>query len=298
MTRFYSIGGLTLSLECDPGPHRLFLEDALESFTCEPCARPDIQFRVDIESAFPGLDAYKTIFTSNPDGLWTILEDMAKSHYLIALQNVASDKEPYRIIRADRKFSDFHIYTRPSDEGVLYPLEYPLADLAVSGHININRIGIILHSACVSTGGRGLLFSGVSGAGKSTISELWQKDPGSVVLTDERVLIREKDADLWAYGTPWHGTSVIHKNLGVPIDRVFFIKHGGINRIWPLSRKDAANRLMVRCFPTFWNLDGMKFALDFCLRVADEIECGELSFIKEMSTVDFLKKMDTPKHHN
>lgn len=291
MVRYFSIGGLTLSLECDPCPYRLSLEDALESFACEPCEKPDIRFVVDIVSPFPVLDGYTTIFTSNPGGLWTILEDTGKTHYLIALQNIASDEAPYRIIRADRRFSDFTIHTKPTPEGRISPLEYPLADLAVSGHLNINRIGIILHSACVSTGGRGLLFSGVSGAGKSTIAELWRQDPDSVVLTDERAIIRDHDGDLWAYGTPWHGTSTIHKNMGAPVHRVFFIKHGKRNRVSTISMKDAANRLMVRCFPTFWNREGMRFALEFCARVAGEKECSEFEFVKKKSAVEHIKRL-------
>lgn len=291
MIRSFSIGGLVISLECEPGSRRLVFESALESFACEPCGKPAIRFLVDLDAPFPRLEGYATIFTSRPDGLWTILEDADKTHYLIALQNIGRDPEPYRVIRADRRFSEFLVHTRPAEDGCLYPLEFPLADLAVSGHLNVNRVGIILHAACVSIGGRGLLFSGVSGAGKSTISELWQRDPDAVVLTDERVLIREQEGDLRAYGTPWHGTSVIHKNLGAPIERVFFIKHGTKNRVLPLSKTEAANRLMVRCFPTFWNREGMQFALGFCAKVAEGKECSELEFVNDSSVVDYLKSL-------
>src|SRR4030042_4723453 len=141
MEKFFSIGALKISLQYDIGPYKIFLEEALETFTSEPVQTPDISFRIDTESPFPKLDSYRQIFTSNPDGLWTILEDAEKSHYMISLQNVERDMTPYRIIWADRKFIDFIMYTRPSPENLLFPLEYPLADLAVSGHININAIG-------------------------------------------------------------------------------------------------------------------------------------------------------------
>ena len=291
MEKFFSIGALKISLQYDIGPYKIFLEEALETFTSEPVETPDISFRIDTESPFPKLDSYRQIFTSNPDGLWTILEDAEKSHYMISLQNVERDMTPYRIIWADRKFIDFIMYTRPSPENLLFPLEYPLADLAVSGHININAIGIILHSACITLGGRGYLFAGVSGSGKSTISEIWQKDKEAGVLTDERVLIREFQDDLWAFGTPWHGTSEIHKNMGASIEKIFFIKHGKENRAFPISKTDAANRLMVRCFPTFWNREGMQFAVDFCSRVAQEKECYELKFVNDISVIDYVKKL-------
>ena len=292
MKKLFSIGGLKITLEFDCGDYEIFLDKALEAFTVGPFETPDIQFQVDTTSPFPSLDSCKKIFTSNPEGLWTIFEDKDKTCYLIALHDVVREAEPYKLIRTDRKFDDFIIYTRPNEQGLLFPLEYPLADLAVSGHININRIGIILHSACITLGGRGYLFAGVSGAGKSTISEIWQKDGEAEVLTDERVIIREYNNDLCAFGTPWHGTSEIHKNLGVPIEKIFFIKHGKKNRAISISKTDAANRLMVRCFPTFWNREGMQFAVDFCSKVAEAKEFYELEFVNDKSVVEYVKKLD------
>jgi hypothetical protein len=289
MKKYYSIGCIKIVLEFEDEPYEVFLEKALESFADETSQTSDIHFRIDTTSLFPSLDTYKVIFTSNPDGLWTMLEGREKTHYLISLQNVLKETEPYRIIRADRKFADFVVFTRPNENNTIVPLEYPLADLAVSGHININRIGIILHSACISLKGKGFLFAGVSGAGKSTISEIWVQDQDAEVLTDERVLIREMSNDFWAFGTPWHGTSEIHKNMGTPIEKIFFIKHGKENKATPISKADAANRLMVRCFPTFWNREGMEFAVDFCARVAQEKRCYELEFVNDVSVMAYLK---------
>ena len=292
MKKLFSIGELKISLEFDSGDYEIFLDKALEAFAVGPFEIPDLRFQIDITSPFPYLDSCKKIFTSNPEGLWTILEDENKNSYLIALQNVFRENKPYKIIRADRKFTDFIIYTRPSPGNLIFPLEYPLADLAVSGHININKIGIILHSACVSVGKKGYLFAGVSGSGKSSISEIWQQDQDAEVLTDERVIIREFNNELWAFGTPWHGTAEIHKNMGAPINKIFFIKHGKENRVLPISKKEAANRLMVRCFPTFWNRGGMDFVLDFCTQIAQEKDCYELEFVKEISVVKFVKELN------
>jgi len=289
MKNFFSIGDFKISLEFDFGDYEIFQDKALEAFAIEPFETPDIQFKVDTTSPFPPLDSSTEIFTSNPEGLWTILEDKDKTSYLIALQNVVREAKPYKTIRANRKFTDFIIYTRPNEEGILFPLEYPLADLAVSSHINVNTMGIILHSACITLGGKGYLFAGVSGSGKSTISKIWQQDQDAEVLTDERVLIREMKNNLWAFGTPWHGTSEIHKNMGSPIEKIFFIKHGKQNKATPISKTDAASRLMVRCFPTFWNREGMQFSMDFCSKVAQEKECFELDFVNNMLVTDYLK---------
>ena len=82
-----------------------------------------------------------------------------------------------------------------------------------------------------------------------------------------------------------HGTALQRfiRNAGSPIEKIFFIRHGKVNRAIPISKTDAARRLMVGCFPTFWNWEGMEFVLDFCTRVALEKECYELEFVNDLS---------------
>ena len=290
MKRFFSIAKLKLLLEYEAGAYDIFLDEALRNFAASPFETPDIRFLMDTKASYPALDSYKEIFTSAPHGLWRILEDSAKSCYIVSLQSIPRDSVPYKIVSADRRFADFTVFSRPTWKNVLFPLEYPLDELAISGYLNINKIGIILHSACIALEGKGILFSGVSGSGKSTISQIWQKDREARVLTDERVIIREMGDNLWAFGTPWHGTAKVHKNAGIPIEKIFFIKHGERNRAVPISKAEAANRLMVRCFPTFWNQDGMQYVLDLCTQIATEIECCDLEFVNDFSITKYIKE--------
>ncbi|GBE35191.1 hypothetical protein BMS3Bbin06_01729 [bacterium BMS3Bbin06] len=286
--QFFSIGKISIVLNHDPALD-IVLDPALYNFTSEPVDSPDMVFDLNVTSPFPDITACKKIFTTAPGGLWTILGSPDKNGYIISLQNMERDERPYKTVQTDKRFSRFLIHHRPNTSGRVAPLEYPLDELAVSGHLNLNGIGIILHSACISFNGQGYLFSGVSGSGKSTLSEIWRKDGETDVLTDERVIIREVDGKLRAYGTPWHGTAQIHRNADAPADKIFFIKHGKCNRARPISTTDAANRLMVRCFPTFWNREGMDFTVDFCIRIAGGIDCYELEFIPDESVIEYVK---------
>lgn len=289
LTSFYTIAGIKISLKYNPERYGILLDKSLDSFASPPFDMPDILFRIETESAFPPLDSYRKLFTSHPKGLWAIFDDTRKSHYLITFQDVEGEEKPYKIVKADREFTDFIIYSKPTQNNIVSPLEYPLEELVVSGHINLNRIGILLHSACISLDGRGYLFSGVSGSGKSTISKFWEEYGDAIVLTDDRVVIREAENDLWAFGTPWHGTAGIHKNIGIPIERIFFIEHGEKNRIQSISQKDAVNRLIVRSFPPFWNREAMQFAVNFCSRIVETKKCYELEFSPNISVIDFLR---------
>lgn len=292
MEKYFSIGALKISLTYEPESYDISLTKVLDAFSSEPFKAPDIHFQIDTTAPFPAIDSYKKVFSSKPGGSWTIFEDSEKSQYFISLQHVERGENPYKVVRADREFSHFTIYTRPDENNLLSPLEDPLDELVVSGHININKIGIIIHSAAILSRGKVCLFRGVSGSGKSTISKILEKDKETMVLTDDRVLIREINGELWAFGTPWHGTAEIHKNIGAPIEKIFYIKQAEKNKASVIPKIAAATKLMNGCFPAFWSKEGMQFAVNFCARIAQGIKCYELEFVSNLSVIEYLKELD------
>ena len=290
MTRkLFSIGRIGMEIEC-PGGYTMVFDPAMERFSMDQDIQPDMSYRVETIREGTVVSACEELFSSTPGGLWSIYDCKDIGSYIITLQSLPEDSEPYLIVVADRGFRRFRVHLYPDDAERVFPLQYPVDELTISGFLNINRMGVLLHSACIKLWGRGILFSGTSGSGKSTISDIWQKDTQAEVLTDERVIIRYWENQLYAFGTPWHGTGEVHKNAGAPVERIYFLKHGGCNRARRLSRVDATNRLLVRCFPTFWHREGMQFALDFCSLVASEVQCYELEFTPDPSVIGFVKK--------
>src|SRR5262249_20236905 len=68
------------------------------------------------------------------------------------------------------------------------PLEYPLDELLVIHYLARER-GLEVHACGVrDADGRGYLFAGQSGAGKSTIARLWLGEPAATILSDDRVI--------------------------------------------------------------------------------------------------------------
>ncbi len=287
--RCFSIGDIFLSLSWDPRMFSPFLDPVLETFSADSgnCAKGEISFLVR-KKGTADLHSYHEIFTVLPGGLWKVWEQKGGRSFLISLHDTLNDNKPYRFAAADRSFTRFEIFHPDHTQTRFNPLEYPLDEIAVAGYLTLNGIGILLHAAMVCIGGNGYLFPGTSGSGKSTLSELWLADKEAEVFTDERVVIREKGGIIRAYGTPWHGTSAIHKNKGAPVRKIFFLKHGSENRLRKIPSVDAANRLMVRCFPPFWHKAGMSFALDFCARIASTVESYEFSFLPDRTAVSFL----------
>lgn len=111
------------------------------------------------------------------------------------------------------------------------------------------------------------------------------------VLSDDRIIIRYTDENLYAYGTPWHGDAGASNPNRMGIEGIFFLEHSKKNYLKPLTRMDAATRMFVRSFLTFWDKDGMKSSLELINKIIEKTPCYELGFVPEKSAVEFLRRL-------
>ncbi|HEY6420656.1 MAG TPA: hypothetical protein VIX59_16810, partial [Candidatus Binataceae bacterium] len=105
--------------------------------------------------------------------------------------------------------------------------------------------GFLLHSASAVRDGRAFLFSGVSGAGKTTISRL--APPDVTLLTDEISYVRRAaDGDGYQlFGTPFAGElGIPGDNIAAPLAALYLLAQGPDNHAAPLAAAPAARRLM------------------------------------------------------
>jgi hypothetical protein len=109
------------------------------------------------------------------------------------------------------------------------------------------RGGFLLHAASAICNGRAFLFSGVSGAGKTTMTKLAPSN--ATLLTDEisylRPSLRPSASGYSAFGTPFAGELARSgENCLAPVAALFFLEQGPENRIQELSSAEAVRRLM------------------------------------------------------
>jgi len=103
--------------------------------------------------------------------------------------------------------------------------------------------GMLLHASGGIRDGRGYLFSGISGAGKTTMARL--APPDVQLLTDEISYLRRAESGFRVYGTPFSGELGIQgERISAPLAAIYLIEHGAENRMTPLTEADAARRLM------------------------------------------------------
>ncbi len=103
--------------------------------------------------------------------------------------------------------------------------------------------GFLLHAASAIRGGRAFLFSGVSGAGKTTISRL--APPDARLLTDEISYVRREADGYRACGTPFTGELELSgENCSAPVGSLLFLKQGAQNKMEAMSKSDAVRSLL------------------------------------------------------
>ena len=89
-----------------------------------------------------------------------------------------------------------------------------------------------MHASVTVKDGKGFLFLGQSGTGKSTHSSLWLKNiPGTHLLNDDNPVVRVVDGKARVYGSPWSGKTPCYRNEDYPIGAFVRINRASYNAI-------------------------------------------------------------------
>jgi hypothetical protein len=113
--------------------------------------------------------------------------------------------------------------------------------------------GLVFHASGLDDNGKGIVFVGHAGAGKSTQLGQWSDEPGVVAMNDDRVAVRVEAGGPRCYGTPWGGTSNIARNHDAPLAALVLVEQAPENAIEPVLPAAAASLLAARAFLPYWD---------------------------------------------
>jgi hypothetical protein len=266
------VGDVTLRLHSrDDSPLRLPAE--LRAFRATRGADIDVEVRT---AALP-VPSAEPLFVSG--GLWTAYRQGRRLLYVI--REPVRGRAPLSALLIDEPRRKGRLFLAP---GAPFALHYPLDELLFQHHL-ARHGGMEVHACGVAEGGEALLFCGVSGAGKTTTARLWRRHRrGAEILSDDRMIVRERRGRLWAFGTPWHGSGRFASPRGLPLGGIFFLARGKPS-VAPMSLSAAAAELFARAFPPPWEAAGSARVLDLCARAAEEVPCARLRFRPDASAV-------------
>ena len=108
------------------------------------------------------------------------------------------------------------------------------------------------HSSVIRYRGRGVLFLGESGTGKSTHTRLWREHiPGAELLNDDSPIILATDSEALVHGSPWSGKTPCYRNESCPIAAVVRLSQAPHNRIRRLRPIESIGALLPSAPPAF-----------------------------------------------
>jgi hypothetical protein len=278
----YRIGGITVGMQAEGdlrlSPDRELTPFAVESDSC------DISVLV---SWVDSLRAPNSTLLFHSGGLWSLFAET--SGYRFSFLAPMLGMTPYKEAWFDPEFRTGRVLLSRryfDTERPVYPLEYPLDELLMIHRLSRGE-GVEVHAVGISDDtGRGHLFLGHSGAGKSTTARLWLDRPGVRILSDDRIILRTRDNQIWMYGTPWHGDAGIASPECAPLSEIYLLEHGSNNERSLLPRGRAAAELFTRSFVTHHSGEGIHFTLEFLDRVAREVPCSTFKFVPDESAVE------------
>jgi len=259
-----------------PAPLRAFLGGG---------GRADISVSVEWseEIAAPG---GRPVFDSG--GVWTL--HRTNTGHEFVFRSPATGEAPYKLAAMDESFSRGRVWLARRVFGgraEVYPLEYPLDELLVI-HRLARGEGVEVHACGVmDERGRGLLFTGHSGAGKSTMARLWEQRSGARILSDDRIILRRDALGVFTmHGTPWHGEARLALPISAPLCGVYVLEHAGRgNEFEGMRPARAAAELMSRSFLPFHDGAGLEFSMQFFAEVVAEVPAKMFRFVPDESAV-------------
>lgn len=121
---------------------------------------------------------------------------------------------------------------------------------------------LLIHSSLSVFAGRGLMFLGPSGIGKTTQAELWMKFRGAEIINGDMVFVKQESDHFLGCGSPWHGSSPYCLNRQVPLSALIVLKQSQQNLIRRLTGFEMVSTVLNSVFLPSWYQEGYKAACD------------------------------------
>jgi len=180
------------------------------------------------------------------------------------------------------KTFSWHLWIESEDKS-FDPLSYPLDGLLLY-YLTVINGDIMIHASGVNYAGRGYVFSGISGKGKTTIAHLWE-DEGAGVIHDDRLIIRRSGDKYFFYNTPVYENDEPRESR---LDKLFLIEHGEENMIVPVSGSSAVSQVLANCIQHNWNMEIIAGSIKAVSLMCESVPVAKLYFKPDRNIVDFI----------
>jgi len=150
--------------------------------------------------------------------------------------------------------------------------------------------GIVLHGAAVECNGKGIIFTGISGAGKSTQAHLWQKYKDALIINGDCPSIKMVDGLPIVYGTPWCGTAGESINRKVRLCAVVLVKQGEKNTLKEFKGQAAFVMILTNVLRSNFDESALDLSCENLKNIMEHIRVFEITCTVSEEAVKILEK--------
>ncbi len=256
------------------------LEDGYVPFLVDANAVVDIQAECFMGLPQLNFDSLKLLFEArNDDQRFYCIYD-APEGYCFVLYDQQLKDEVQQIAFLNAEFDYWKIYSRNA-----MALKYPMGPIMMH-YLTLYTDAVLMHASCAFDGEKARMFSGFSGAGKSTISGIWARE-GAQIINDDRLVIRKKEGAFWVYNTPMYYVDSSKKAV---LNAIYLIKHSPVNVMKNLSGALAVSRVMAFCIQNNFDRSFIDRRLQFFSELCGATPVAELGFVPDKEVVAFIKE--------
>lgn len=244
MEKFFKVAEHNFKLDM-PGGSELWEElNSYEPFRCE--ASEDLLFSLKLVERLPECKA-EIIYDEEPEKGMPHIE-IARNEKLWRIRVCPpNSREMCSEVQADSDFSKAEIAVFTKESSSVFALNNALMILyafASAPHGTLE-----MHASVVRHAGKGYLFLGHSGAGKSTHSRQWLKAiPDTLLMNDDNPVVRVFDGSrINVYGSPWSGKTPCYRNISAPVGGFAQIVQAPHNLLRKMSLVESYAMLYSSC---------------------------------------------------
>jgi hypothetical protein len=228
----------------------------------------------------PYVEEINGILIQNRADFWSVWKHRSDLFISTVFPNSLTDKKATLRFSLTSKQWDLWI---EGAEGAIDPFEYPLDGLILY-YLTVIYGDILIHASGILHNGKGYLFSGISGKGKSTIAMLWE-NACARVIHDDRLIIRNTGSGYRMYNTPVYNNDDPRE---APLNKIFIIEHGLKNSIIPVNGAAAVTLIMANCIQHHWGHDIIVRLLGSVSIMSGAVPTAQLIFKPDRHVIDHI----------
>lgn len=148
---------------------------------------------------------------------------------------------------------------------------------------------VALHSASILYEGKAWLFSGRSGMGKSTHTNLWKKLYDTPIINGDLNLLALENGTPVVYGIPWCGTSGMYDTQTYPLGGIVLLNQAPEDVVEELTADRKQLLVCQRLISPAWSPELFDKSMSVVEKLAEKVLVCKLNCTKEDSAAEVMK---------